>query len=116
MKVGQRFVSYHSSSAWLARPGTRMLALTRPIALDVQLPSDEIEARRDGVEARCKLLREPPALGLPRVGQPVEAPRAALGVLPLAGHEALGLELAQQRVHGVRVDGDEAAAGVGDAL
>ena len=46
----------------------------------------------------------------------VEAPRAALGVLPLARHEPLRLELAQQRVHRVRVDGDQAAADLADAL
>ena len=37
-------------------------------------------------------------------------------MLPLAGHETLGLERAQQRVHRVRVDADEAARQLADAL
>src|SRR6185295_2874479 len=95
MKLGQRVVSYHSSSAWLARPGTTMLACTRPIAgLQPQLAADEVEARRHGVQARGELAGQPPALGLAGVGETVEAPRAALGVLPLPGDEALRLELA----------------------
>src|SRR5689334_10013235 len=101
MKLGHRVGSYHSSSAWLARPGTTMLARTRPIGrLQAQLAADEVEARGDRVQARRQLAGQPPALGLAGVGEAVEAPRAALGMLPLAGHEPLGLELAQQRVHG----------------
>ena len=52
----------------------------------------------------------------PAVRQRVEAPRAALGVLPLPRDQPARLEVAQQRVHRVRVDGEQPVADLGDAL
>ena len=117
-KVAQRVVSYHSASASLARRGDRRCWRGRGPSAATGAARARMRSRLggDGVQARRELGRQPPALGLAGLGQAVEAPRAALGVLPLAGHEPLRLELAQQRVHGVRVDGDEAAADLADAL
>ena len=94
-----------------------MLARTRPIGR-YSRSSRRMRSRLAATASRrgASSAGQPPALGLAGLGQAVEAPRAALGVLPLAGHEALRLELAQQRVHRVRVDRDEAAADLADVL
>src|SRR3954454_9823250 len=107
--AGQRRVSYQSASASLAWAGTSTRVLTRPIPLDAQLAPDDVDPRRDGVEARRELDGEPVALGLARRRQAVEAAGAALGVLPLAADQPLLLERAQQRIHRVGVDRDEPA-------
>ena len=70
-----------------------------------------ISSRR-GADVR----RQPVALGAAGLRQPVEAPRAALGMLPLARDEALGLQRAQQRIHRVRVDREQPAGQRADAL
>ena len=62
-------------------------------------------ARTTAARARRAVLREP-----------VEASRAALGMLPLARDEALGLQRAQQRVHRVGVHADQPARQLADAL
>ena len=78
--------------------------------------SMRVDPGRDRIEARAKLHREAAALGVASVGQAVEAPRPALGVLPLAADEPLLLERAQERIHRVRVDGDEPAGQLGHTL
>src|SRR3954466_15679759 len=114
--AGHRRVSYQSASASLAWPGTSTRALTRPTGLDPELAADEVDAGGDGGGARRELDREPVALGLALRREAVEAPRAALGVLPLAADELLLLERPQQRIHRVRVDRDEPAGQLAHAL
>ena len=112
--AGQRCGSYQSASASEASPGTRDRRLGAPI-------SRRTSPRIASIEAAIRSSRGPssPAAGAllaPRLGDAVEAPRAPLGVLPLAGDQALRLERAQQRVHRVRVHASAPPVSVGDAL
>src|SRR5688500_3090878 len=111
--AGQRRRSYQRASAPLPCAGSSM----RADALAIEdLPADQLQGPRTGVEVGGELVRHLRELRLAVRREPVEAARAALGVLPLARDEALGLERAQERVHRVRVHGDEAAGDVRHAL
>ena len=111
----QRCGSYQSASASAARPGTEIDALARPISRR-QLRADGVDRGGDAVQPRAELARQPAELLAARVGGAVEAARAPLRVLPLAGHQPLRLERAQQRVHRVRVDVQRPARQRLDAL
>ena len=83
--------------------------------LKASLP-DRADRALDPLQPRRELGGQPVALGLAVGRDPVEAPRAALRVLPLARHQAALLERPQQRVHRVRVHGQRASGQRLDAL
>src|SRR5947208_10088805 len=114
MNVGQRDVSYQSASASVSRPSARIWTCARPIS--AELRTDRLDRGGEPVEKVTDLPAQAPALDLAGLGEPVEAPRPALGVLPLPGHEALGLQAPQQWVHRVGVDGDQPPGQPRDAL
>ena len=85
-------------------------------------PAQSTSARIASIDAAMRSSRgrsSPPRRSSsprPEARDAVEAPRAALGVLPLAGDVAVGLERAQQRVHRVRVDRQRARGQRPDAV
>src|SRR5919109_23829 len=87
---------------------------TRAAAVDLAL--DQRHRADHRVEEGLELLDEAAVLGAPSRGDGVVAPRALVGVLPTSVDQLAGLELAQKRIHGVRVDGDDALRDLLDLL
>src|SRR3954447_1310723 len=104
-KVGQRLTSVQRSYASCGESGTTVVA--RALAA-VDLADDHVDRARHRVEERPHVVNEALVLLPPRVGERVVAAAAALGVLPSALDQLALLELAQQRIHRVRVDAEDA--------
>src|SRR3954471_10065505 len=112
-KVGQRLTSVQRSYASCGDRATTVVA--RALAA-VDLADDHVDRARHRVEERAHVVHEPLVLLPPRVGERVVAPAAALGVLPAALDQLALLELAQQRVHRVRVHAEDAGRDRADAV
>src|SRR5439155_15618631 len=105
------------STASARDPAAARPAQTRaPRPSAVELLHDLPDRTRDRVEQRPDLRVQALVLAAALGRDRVVAAAAALGVLPLPLDQPAGLELAQQRIHRVRVDRDNAGAHLRDAL
>ena len=111
---GARSCQSASASATTAPGSTRRATIVRISPSSSRRMRSTAAARSSRRGAISERSRSRSAV--PSLCQAVEAPRAALGVLPLARDEAVGLQRAQQRVHRVRVDGDDPAGQLAHAL
>src|SRR3954464_490034 len=119
MNVAQRRTSVHSSNARSGGSATSVKSCARPTPDSVpavDLVDDLLDRGGDRREKGPAVAQEPFELGLALVRERVVAPAAPLGVLPPPLHEAPRLEVAQQRVHRVRVDAQHALGDRGDSL
>src|SRR5437764_54315 len=82
----------------------------------VDLPHYVLDARADGVEEGAYLFLKLPVVLSPRRRELVEAPGAALRMLPVPADQAARLELAQERIHRVRIDRENALGDLRDPL
>src|SRR4051812_3728897 len=84
--------------------------------LAIDLADDFLDRAQHAVEEGPRVAHEAVVLALALVGERVVAAAAALGVLPAALDQAALLELAQQRVHRVRVHAQDALGHRADPL